>query len=71
MIRGAPSISTTGIAGDSTRAEVRHQVGLASGAEQLLALVATDLGEDVYRSGHIRWRRDGSRDPARERPSAS
>ncbi len=29
-------------------AEVRHQVGLASGAQQLLPLVAPDLCEDVY-----------------------
>ncbi len=55
MIRGWPSISTTGIAGRLDGAEVRHQVGLARGAQQLFALVAADLGEDVYRGGHIGW----------------
>src|ERR1019366_377886 len=33
--------------------EVGQHVGLARGAQKLLALVATDLGKDVCRSGHI------------------
>ena len=33
--------------------EVGQHVGLARGAQKLLALVAADLCEDVCRSGHI------------------
>ena len=46
-------------------AEVGQQVGLARGAQQLLALVAADLGEDVDRGGHIGSRAVSSRS---ERP---
>jgi hypothetical protein len=34
------------------RAEVGHQVGLARGPQELLALVTANLGEDVCRCGH-------------------
>ena len=47
MIRSAPSISTTGIAGEVEHVEVGQHVGLAGGAQHLLALVAANLGEDV------------------------
>ena len=53
MIRSAPSISTTGAAGDSSDAEVGQQVRLARGAQLLGALVAADLREDVDGSGHV------------------
>ena len=45
MIRSAPSISTTGAAGDSSEPEVREQVGLARGLQLLGALVAADLAK--------------------------
>ena len=54
MIRGAPSISTSGIAGDSTvRKYGRVVFHLAGGAQHLLAFVAANLGEDVDYGGHI------------------
>ena len=53
MIRSAPSISTTGPAGASRRAEVGQQVRLAGGAQLLGALVPAHLGEDVDGSRHV------------------
>ena len=50
MIRGAPSICTTGSAGRLDLVEVGQQAMLASRAHQRHALVIADLGEDV-RSG--------------------
>ena len=53
MTRSAPSISTTGAAGDSSSAEVGEQVGLAGGLQLLGALVAPDFREDVDGGRHI------------------
>jgi len=47
MMRGCPSISTIGIAGDSIVRKYGQQVRLACCSQQLLALVTANLGEDV------------------------
>ena len=52
MMRGSPSTSMTGRGRRLDEPEVGQQVGLAGGAQLLLALVAADLGEDVDLRGH-------------------
>ena len=53
MMRSAPSISTTGPAGDSSRRKYGSDVSLARGAELLGAIVVAHLVEDVGGGPHV------------------
>ncbi len=71
MMRSAPSISTTGIAGEVEHVEVGQHVRLARRCQQLGALVAANLGEDVCVGLHVRWRARGGRSRSGFRASAT